>query len=32
MVATGPEEIEAAKWEFKNDMERFLEVAEVGAT
>ena len=32
MVATGPEEIEAAKWEFENDMERFLEVAEVKCT
>ena len=32
MVATGPEEVEAAKWEFENDMERFLEVAEVKYT
>ena len=29
VVATGPEEVEAAKWEFEKDMERFLEVAEV---
>lgn len=28
LVATGPDQLEAAKWEFEQDMERFLEVAE----
>ncbi|KAK7739128.1 Leucyl aminopeptidase yscIV [Cytospora paraplurivora] len=28
LVATGPDQLEAAKWEFEHDMERFLEVAE----
>lgn len=28
-VATGPEELAAAKWELEDDMERFIEVAEV---
>ena len=29
VVATGPEELSAAKWEMENDMERFMEAAEV---
>lgn len=29
LVATGPEEIVAAKWEFEADTERFLRAAEV---
>jgi len=28
-VATGPEELTAAKWELEADMEKFLEAAEV---
>ena len=28
-VATGPEELSAAKWELEEDMERFIEAAEV---
>jgi leukotriene-A4 hydrolase len=28
VVATGPNEIEACRWEFERDMERFMEVAE----
>ncbi|CAN8105768.1 unnamed protein product [Discula destructiva] len=27
-VATGPDELEACKWEFERDMEKFMEVAE----
>lgn len=27
-VATGPEELQAAKWEFERDMDKFLEAAE----
>lgn len=29
-VATGPEEIQASKWEFEADTERFIQTAEVG--
>ena len=29
LVATGPEELKAAKWEFEHDMEPFLQAAEV---
>ena len=29
IVATGPEELAAAKWELEDDMERFIEAAEV---
>lgn len=28
-VATGPEEIQASKWEFEADTERFIQTAEV---
>jgi leukotriene-A4 hydrolase len=28
VVATGPNELEACKWEFENDMEKFMEIAE----
>lgn len=28
VVATGPEELSGAKWEFERDMERFLDIAE----
>lgn len=28
LVATGPDQLEGAKWEFERDMERFMEVAE----
>ena len=31
LVATGPEEIVAAKWEFEADTERFLRAAEVNS-
>ncbi len=29
LVATGPEEIQASKWEFEADTERFIQTAEV---
>lgn len=29
VVATGPGEIQDAKWEFEADMERFIQAAEV---
>ena len=32
MVATGPEELVACKWELEKDMEKFVEVAEVSVS
>ena len=32
VVATGPEELCASKWELEDDMERFIEAAEVNVS